>query len=414
MTTKESTAQRSSNRHEVVRRANIELVFRTIGEHAPASRNDLVRLTGLSKPTVLALVAALEQEGLIRSTRLAAEPRGAGRRPLGYEHNPQAAYVIGVDVGGTKTAAAVADLSGGIKAESEVATSKEGGAAVVGQIVEIARAIARQAGIPWSAVDAIAIGTPGVQAADGAIHLAENIPGLDGVKLASAVRSRLRVPVLLENDVNLAALGEHAAGAAQGRSSFVLLSIGTGLGLGIVLDGHLVRGARGAAGEVAYLPIGGDPYSKSGRRRGAFELAAAGSAITHMLVEELTTPRTASTTTLTRSSTARDVYEAAAARDTIALQVVRRHARLVALGLLAVVALLDPEVVVLAGGIGSNPLTLSTLRDEVRRTTPWPLTLESAELGGRAGLIGAVHHALRSLPEIESRRVSARLQKGDI
>ena len=413
MTTNHAAEQGTSNRHELVRRANIESVFRAIGEHAPASRNDLVRLTGLSKPTVLALVAALEQEGLIRSTWLAAEPRGAGRRPVGYEHNPQAAYVIGVDVGGTKTAVAIADLSGGIKAEIELVTSKTGGKAVVRQIVDTARAVARQAGIAWSAVDAIAIGTPGVQDSDGAIHMADNIPGLDGVKLAKAVRSSLRVPVLLENDVNLAALGEHAAGAAQGRNTFVLLSIGTGLGLGIVVDGHLVRGARGAAGEVAYLPIGGDPSTKSGRRRGAFELAAAGSAVTQILIDELTTVRKNSMTSLTSTSTARDVYDAADARDALALRVVRRHTQLITLGILAVVSLLDPEVVVLGGGIGSNPLMLATLRSEVDRITPWPVALESAELGGRAGLIGAVHHALRSLPEIESRRVSVRLQKGE-
>ena len=413
MTTKHTTARRSSNRHEVVRRANITLVFRAIGENAPASRNDLVRLTGLSKPTVLALVAALEQEGLIRSTRLAAEPRGVGRRPIGYEHDPQAAYVVGVDVGGTKTAVAIADLSGGIKAEIELVTSKAGGNAVVRQIVDTARAVARQAGIAWSAVDAIAIGTPGVQASDGAIHMADNIPGLDGIKLAKAVRSSLRVPVLLENDVNLAALGENAAGAAQGRNNFVLLSIGTGLGLGIVVDGHLVRGARGAAGEVAYLPIGGDPSAKSGRRRGAFELATAGSAVTQILIDELTTVRTCSMTALNRTSTARDVYDAAHEGDAVALRVVRRHAELVALGILAVVALLDPDVVVLGGGIGSNPLMLTALRHQVDRITPWPVALESAELGGRAGLIGAVHHALRSLPEIESRRVSLRLQKDE-
>ena len=413
MTTKQATARRTTNRHEVVRRANITLVFRTIGEHAPASRNDLVQLTGLSKPTVLAIVAALEQEGLIRSTRLAAEPRGAGRRPVGYEHDPQAAYVIGVDVGGTKTAVAIADLSGGIKAEIELVTSKAGGNAVVRQIVATARAVARQAGIAWSAVDAIAIGTPGVQDSDGAIHMADNIPGLDGIKLAKAVRSNLRVPVLLENDVNLAALGEHAAGAAQGCTSFVLLSIGTGLGLGIVVDGHLVRGARGAAGEIAYLPIGGDPYTKSGRRRGAFELATAGSAVTQILIDELTTARKGSITALNKTSTAREVYGAADAGDALAVRVVRRHAQLVTLGILAVVALLDPDVVVLGGGIGSNPLMLAALRSQVDRITPWPVALESAELGGRAGLIGAVHHALRSLPEIESRRVSLRLQKGE-
>jgi predicted NBD/HSP70 family sugar kinase len=412
MTTKRATVRQTSNRHELVRRANIESVFRAIGEHAPASRNDLVHLTGLSKPTVLALVAALEQEGLIRATRLAAEPRGAGRRPVGYEHDPQAAYVVGVDVGGTKMAVAIADLSGGIKAEIELSTSQGGGDAVVRQVIEAARAVARQAGIPWSSVDVIGIGTPGVQGSDGAIRMADNVPGLDGVKLVAALRRSLRVPVLLENDVNLAALGELVAGAARGRQSFVLMSIGTGMGLGIVVNGQLVRGARGAAGEIAYLPIGGDTSSAAGRRRGAFELTAAGSGVTEIVVDELATVRTR--TSLSKTSTARDVYAAAAAGDRLALRVVRRHAQIVARGVLAVAALLDPEVVVIGGGMGSNPLMLKALRGEVDPITPWPVALESAELGTRAGLIGAVHHALRWLPEIESRRVSLRLQNAEL
>jgi predicted NBD/HSP70 family sugar kinase len=401
-----------TNRHELVRRANIQQVFRAIGEHAPASRNDLVRLTGLSKPTVLALVSALESEGLIRATRPKTEPKGAGRRPVGYEHNPQAAYVVGVDVGGTKTAVAIADLSGGIKAEMQTATSKDGGLAVVHQIADLVRALARQAGIPWSAVDAIAVGTPGVQGLDGAIHMAENVRGLEGVKLASALRRQLRKPVLRENDVNLSALGELAAGAARGRSSFVFLSIGTGLGLGIVVDGQLVRGARGAAGEVAYLPIGGDPMKPASRRRGTFEIAAAGSAVTQIFAEQLAASGMSHRSRQSNTS-AREVYSAAATGDPIAVRAVQRHAAVLSSGVLAIVALLDPEVVVVGGGIGSNALLLACLRDEAERLLPWPASIQCAELGGRAGLIGAIHHALRWLPEIESRRVSLRLQNGE-
>lgn len=108
-----ASAPTPSDRHELVRRANVELVFRTITDHAPVSRAELIGLTQLSKPTVLALVAALEDEGLIRAVQAPAlgTRRGAGRTPAAYEPDPQAAYVIGVDVGGTKTAAALADLA---------------------------------------------------------------------------------------------------------------------------------------------------------------------------------------------------------------------------------------------------------------------------------------------------------------
>jgi predicted NBD/HSP70 family sugar kinase len=370
------------DRHEVVRRANVELVFRAIGEQGPISRNDLVRVTGLSKPTVLAVVAALEDEGLVHGVPLPSN--GAGRTPLGYAHNPVAAYVIGIDLGGTKVAAAIADLSGAVLAEREEITSQEGGAALVRQLAAIAKAVTRDAGVAWSRVDAVAVGSPGVVGPDGTLDLASN--------------------------VNLAAIGEMYAGVARRCSTFALLALGTGAGAGLVIDGRLVRGSRGGAGEVAFLPIGADPASTEARRRGAFETAVSGSGVQALLVDELAR-RNGTATTLRRSSDARAVFAAAAAGDPVGVAVVERHAGVVAQALLAIAALLDPEMVVLGGGIGSNPVLLGPVRAAVERVVPWPLRVETSALGSRAGLIGSVHHALASLPDIESHRVSARLQE---
>jgi hypothetical protein len=117
-----------SDRHELVRRANVERVFRAIRDGAPLTKSALVGCTGLSKPTVLDIVAALEDEGLIRPVRVASA--GTGRVPIGYEPNPRSAFVVGVDLGGTKVIAAVSDLSGTIIAEIEQRTSRAGGDAV--------------------------------------------------------------------------------------------------------------------------------------------------------------------------------------------------------------------------------------------------------------------------------------------
>ena len=396
------------DRHEVVRRANVELVFRVIGEQGPISRNDLVRVTGLSKPTVLAVVAALEDEGLVLGVPLPSN--GAGRTPLGYAHNPVAAHVIGIDLGGTKVAAAIADLSGTVLAEREEATSQEGGAAVVRQLAAIAKAVTRDAGVAWSRVDAVAVGSPGVVGPDGTLDLASNVAGLRSMRLGDELRRALRVPVAVENDVNLAAVGEMHAGVARHCSTFALLALGTGAGMGLVIDGRLVRGSRGGAGEVAFLPIGADPASAEAHRRGAFETAVSGSGVQALLVDELAR-RNGAATTLRRSSDARAVFAAAAAGDPVGLEVVERHAAVVAQALLAVAALIDPQLVVLGGGIGSNPALLGPVRAAVERVVPWPLRVETSALGTRAGLIGSVHHALASLPGIESHRVSARLQE---
>jgi predicted NBD/HSP70 family sugar kinase len=268
--------------------------------------------------------------------------------------------------------------------------------------------------VPWRRVDALSLGTPGVQNADGTIRLADNVRGLDEVRVAAALRRLLRIEVRVENDVNMAALGEFEHGVAKGCRNFVLLAIGTGVGMGVMVDGRIIRGSRGAAGEVAYLPIGAVPSAPASLRRGAFEVAAAGSGVCEILKARLSRQRRLSGTSLHAGSSAREVYGAAALGDRLAADVVREHAELVAHAVLGVASVVDPELVVMGGGIGSNPVLLAPLRDAVSRITPWPIRVESSSLGPDAGLIGAVHHARRSLPEVESARVSARLQSGEL
>ena len=400
-------------RHEIVRRANVELVFHAIVDHAPVSRASLVSLTRLSKPTVLRLVAALEQEGFIRpASPGSGVRRGAGRIPVVYEPNPDAAYVIGVDVGGTKLAAALADLAGNVRVEAEIPTPRSGAEALLIELAALARRLADDLGVAWSQVAAVTVGTPGVENPDGTIRLADNIPGLGSVPLAARLQAMLDTAVQVENDVNLAALGEMEEGAAQACDTFALLALGTGLGAALVIDGNLARGSRGAAGEVAYLPIGADPASPEARRRGAFEVAAAGSGLTALLAAELRadTDTPPATVGLSADSTARDIYEAAAQGDERARRAVERQAELVAHAVLTIGCLIDPELVVLGGSIGANPLLQETLGASLERIMPWRVPVEPSALGARSGVIGAIHHARRSVPRLEAANVSARMQ----
>lgn len=405
-----SPPDRAGNRHEIVRRANVELVFQSIVDHAPVSRASLVSLTRLSKPTVLRLVAALEQEGLIRrATPGAGVRRGAGRIPVVYEPDPDAAYVIGVDVGGTKLAAALADLAGNVRAEAEIPTPRSGADTLLVELATLAQGLAEGLGIPWDRVAAVTVGTPGVENADGTIRLADNIPGLGSTPLATRLQALLQTAVQVENDVNLAALGEMEEGAAQACDTFALLALGTGLGAALVIDGSLARGSRGAAGEVGYLPIGADPGSPEARRRGAFEVAAAGSGLTALLAAELQSGTGAAATELSADSSARDIYEAATRGDERARRAVERQAELVALAVLTIGCLIDPELVVLGGGIGANPLLQEMLGDSLARIMPWRVPVELSALGARSGVIGAIHHARRSVPRLEAANVTARM-----
>ena len=189
-----------------------------------------------------------------------------------------------------------------------------------------------------------------------------------------------------ENDVNLAALGEQAAGHGRGVRHFVFLSIGTGVGLGLVLDGRLYRGARGAAGEIAYLPIGeSDPHERSVRRRGPFEETVAGGSVARVAAE-LGMPR---------PLTAERVFAAARRGDPVALEAVEIEGRRLALGIAAIAAVVDPELVILGGGVGkSGDLLVRPIAEELRRLSPFHPRVEVSALGEDAVLTGAIATAL--------------------
>src|SRR5205823_12816607 len=152
---------------------------------------------------------------------------------------------------------------------------------LIGQIGAIARRLAGEAGVRWPDVTQAVLGSPGVfDPVHGYVAMAPNLPGWGRHGLVEAVREELGTNVSFENDVNLAALGEQAEGHGRGVGDFAYPWVGTGIGLGLVLDGKLYRGARGAAGEIGYLPIGEvDPHDPAVRRRGSFEETASGDSI---------------------------------------------------------------------------------------------------------------------------------------
>lgn len=370
--------------HAVLREANEFVVLRLISAWAPVSKAELVERSGLSRPTVLSIVAALEEQGLVVGHK--AEGSGVGRAPLLYGPNPAVAFVVGVDLGGTKVRAALADMAGSVLAERVAPTDRRGGWRVVDQIAGLAHEVAADAGVPWAKVRGCTLGSPGVLTADGSIELAGNIRGLDRFDVQAALDERCGTPVRIVNDVNLAAVGEHAEGAGRGRQSLVLFAIGTGVGVGVISNGRLLAGARGRAGEIAYLPIGHDPADPAARERGAYEVAVSGSGFRSLAARTAGADRSGPEVLL----------EAAALGDPEALDVVERYAHLVACGVLSTVAVVDPEVVVLGGGIGSNPFLLGPIRAALDRIAPFPVPVELSRLGPRAGVVGAVTDARRT------------------
>jgi predicted NBD/HSP70 family sugar kinase len=365
---------------------NERTVLELIRRRGPVSRAMVARETGLSKPTVSLALASLLGAGLVRE--VGRSTGGKGPSAALYELDPTAGWVMGIDVG-RWVRAALADISGSIVARRDERARARSAGTLIGQIGRVAHELAAEAGLRWKQVSHATIGSPGVfDPARGLVEMAPNLPGWGRHGIVEAVRAELGTNVTFENDVNLAALGELSRGHGRAVDNFVYLWVGTGIGIGIVLGGQLYRGARGAAGEIGYLPIGPwDPHDRATRRRGPFEEAAAAAGIVRAAAElGMVGPRTAEA-----------VFSAARRGDPIALRAVEGEARLLAVGIAIIAPVLDPELVIVGGGVGrSGDLLLDPIERELHALSPFRPRILLGALGEDAVLHGAVATALET------------------
>lgn len=293
--------------------------------------------------------------------------------------------VYAVDLGGTKIMAALCDMTGRFLARERVPTDSRGGLHVVGQIAALCDALAMRAGLDRGLVGQAAIGVPGApERGSGRVLMAPNIPGFDAMDVVSAFHEALGCDTILENDVNLGAVGENAMGAGRGCLDMAFIAPGTGIGCGLIADGRLLRGHANAAGEIAFLPFGADPFEAGSLATGAFERAA-GSFGMMKRYEALSG----------RSAGVPAIFEQAAQGDAAAVTTLDETARLLARGIVAVAALLNPEKIVLGGSIGLRPEMLERLRGLLPLCFPHPIHVEPGTLGNDAALSGAAVTAIR-------------------
>lgn len=289
---------------------------------------------------------------------------------------------VGIDLGGTKTHVVVADEAGESHRERIVENEGRGGAALTDHVV----AAVRRTLPNGASVRGFGIGIAGAVGDDGTvIDLAPNLGGLDIVALTSELRDVASAPVTIDNDVNAAALGEAAHGHAAGVRDFAFIAIGTGIGMGAVSGGRLLRGTRNAAGEIGYAPIGADPYDPAHHERGPLEEIVSGPGIAAAYRER----------TGVRRGT-RELFDRVA-EDPIAEAVIDRAAEHLALAIATVRAVLDPALVVLGGGVGSRPEMLARVAPWLDRLGAADLSVRTSRLGHTATVRGAVELA-RSAP----------------
>lgn len=399
LTGERTDAETSTPWNRQVLRANNERVLldrlRAVGS---SSRAELSRLTGLSKPTVSTALAHLERDGLVR--RIGSVTSGRGRAAVLYEPDPTAGYVLGVDVGRSWIRVGLADLDGTVVDRRDVPNDAADADSMVTLAATTARDLVERSGHGWTRVVCAVVGSPGsADRETGDVRYAVNLPGWGRHGLVERFRRELDLDLDLLNDANLAALGEYASGAGRGCPLFVYLLAGTGVGAGIVAEGRLFRGAHGAAGEVGYLPLPGSradagAHPSAGAEGdaadrlpvGALEHAAgAEGVVADALAAGMTPPSGAP------GLSAADVFALAAAGDVTAGQVVEREAGRLAQAVAALAVVLDPELVVLGGGIGHNAdLLLDPLQAELARLIPLRPRVEASRLGDDAVLLGAL------------------------
>jgi len=288
--------------------------------------------------------------------------------------------IAAVDIGGTRIKlATVATADNRILTHQEVpARAGDGAAAVLDRVTALLRTLD---------FDGLGVCSGGQIAAGRVIHATDNLPGLTGLDVVGIMGARFPVPVLYENDVNAAAVGEGAFGAARGYRNFIMVTYGTGIGGAIVIEGRLHAGAHGGAGEFGHLVT-----HTSGRRctcgcTGCYEAYASTAALTRL-----------AETRTGRPLDGRGVVGLVKTGDALARGALDEWLTEVAVGLAGLIHAINPEAVILGGGIMEEPLVTEALIPEVhRRTMPSyrHTVIQPAELGNTAGLLG-MYHLVRS------------------
>jgi predicted NBD/HSP70 family sugar kinase len=363
-------------------RAALELLL----EHGQLSRPQLGALIGLSKPTASQLLARLETAGLVVQTGLLEGGRGPGAQL--YAIDPRAAYVAGVDVTPLRMDVAVADITGTIVAEHLLPTGRTA-AGLVSRVRKAIEGAVGQVGLGVGDLAQVVIGTPGaINPRTGELEYARHLAGWHAPGVLDDLRADLGVPLAIENDVNLAAIAELWEGQASASENFVLLWVSEGLGLAIVLNGELHRGATGGAGEVGYMPVPGQPLGRNlgrGGHGGRFQGTAGASAVLPL----------ARSFGVRARGAAEAVRRAAADPDANGAFLAELATRL-ATGLSSIVAVLDPELVVLTGDTilaGGETLRGLVERELNMLALPRP-RLVLGTVGGNPVRAGAIHAAL--------------------
>jgi glucokinase-like ROK family protein len=378
----------------LMRKLNRSAILDLVRDHSPIARSQISRRLNMSMPTVMRIIDELQEEDLVRYS---GDCEASGGRPRSLlEFNSQGYAVIGVDLGGTKMYGTVADLGGKILDEIYLPSKQGDSTENLNRVCKLIEELIEKPHPEGQKIRGIGVGAPGVTLfEEGVVTWAPSL-GWRDLPLKRILSERFELLTVVENDVNLAALGEFGFGAAKGAASLVCLAVGTGIGSGIVIDRKIYRGYHQSAGEIGYLPPGIGYLGKRYDHYGALESIASGTGI-----EDRARAYFEQTQLLVGNHfSAEKVFEAARQGESWAQKLVSETVDYLSLAIAAVIAIIDPEVVVLGGGVArSADILIEPICKKLEGVVPVMPRIVQSTLSERAAVMGAIMLVLDALTE---------------
>lgn len=364
------------------------------------SRSELAQMMGYSRASMTGFINDLMEPGILKEVGEGASQ--GGRRPLILSINGDYGFIAGYDIGATSIDLALANFRGDILEHcSEPADVRNEAEVVLGRCAEVVQQmLERQGGAPDQVV-AVGVGVPGpVEFAKGILIAPPLMPTWENFPIKKYVTKTFpNATVVVDNDVNIMALGELHAGGGKGLNNFIWVKIGTGIGSGIIASGEIYRGASGVAGNIGHIEADHNGTICRCGNPGCLEAMAAGPQIAQRGKEAADAGNSPFLATRLEENqgkiSALDVGDAAASGDTAAIEIIRDSGRLIGLVLAGLVEFFNPEVIYIGGGVSKIGFTLlSSIRQAVlRRANPLStrdLHVEYSQLGDMAGVVGAI------------------------
>ncbi|WP_217586567.1 ROK family transcriptional regulator [Lentibacillus saliphilus] len=377
-----------------IKERNKRLILDCIRSNPLIYRSTISTMLNLSKPTVSALVEELIDEGWVKEEDKDVQHLKVGRKPIRLIFNEQAGFVIGVDIGGSNVEVAVCDLSGHLIEQCVFNTQDYVNQSLLKKIQDTVFLILKNAEIGPEKVLGMGVGVPGIVNAETGMVI--DAPSLNWINYPLKAEAEVIFgwDVHIDNDVNVSVLGEQWLGRAQNKENVVLLSIGTGIGCGILLNGKLYRGSNWGAGEAGFIITDKNKaetdYAKPFRGYGFLDSQVGGPALVTRMQENVNGV-SAHPLQNKHAFTAKEIFDYAKEGDALATEVINEFISDLSVAIINIASILNPEIVLIGGGLSkSGDWFLDRLIEKVNIYTPFQTDIAIAKLGDQIGVLGAV------------------------